>query len=79
MERLRTDLRASVTKLRHAEEQIAAVRRDQAEADAARQTLEAELADMRQKQQRRGEFEARLSVSTASSTLIEGFHQCIFP
>lgn len=68
MERLRSDLRASATKLRHAEEEIAAVKKDQAEADAARQTLEAELAALRQEQEKRSEFEARLSVSIASST-----------
>ncbi|BDA50973.1 probable Golgin candidate 4 at C-terminar half [Coccomyxa sp. Obi] len=64
VERLRTDLRASATKLRHAEEEIAAVRKEHAEADAARQTLEAELTAMRQEQQKRSEFEARLSEET---------------
>ncbi len=68
VERLRTDLRAAATKLRHAEEEMAAVRKDQADADAAGQTLEAELTVMRQEQQKRSEFEARLSVSIASNT-----------
>lgn len=69
-ERLRAELRAAATKLRSAQEEVAGTKRELAEGAAARQTLEAQLAALREEQQKQSEFAARLSVRESSQTTL---------